>query len=230
MLRGTLWGIGVGPGDPELLTLKGKRLLEECDVIACPGEKGEGVALEIVQSYIQDKPVLECSLPMSRDSEVLDRAHEQAADSICGILDQGKTVAFITLGDPSIYSTYAYIHRRVLDRGYDARLVPGVPSFCAAAASLNQPLCGGGEVLHILPASHENIGEALRLKGPKVLMKAGKKLRQVLEYLRQQGQLEQASLVSRCGMDEEQVCRNLGGKIPSQEYLSIILVKGENAL
>ena len=137
MKRGILYGVGVGPGDPELLTLKARRILSEADVIAVPDKgAGEKTALNIVKDYIQDKPLHTCAAPMVRDQAVLDRVRDSIAAELCGLLEEGKTVAFITLGDPSIYSTYLYIHRRVLAAGYEAKMVPGVPSFCAVAAQL----------------------------------------------------------------------------------------------
>ena len=107
MSKGTLYGLGVGPGDPELLTLKAVRILKEADVIAVPDKgSGEKTALHIVEAYIQGKPLLPCATPMVRDQQVLDAAHHRIADSICALLEEGKTVAFITLGDPTVYSTY----------------------------------------------------------------------------------------------------------------------------
>ena len=114
MTRGTLYGLGVGPGDPELLTLKAVRLLREADVVAVPNRGGgEGTALHIVKDYVQDKPLLLCATPMVRDRQILDSAHDRIAGDICALLEEGKRVVFITLGDPTVYSTYLYIHRRV---------------------------------------------------------------------------------------------------------------------
>ena len=165
--KGKLYGVGVGPGDPELLTLKAARLLRECDVVAAPD--GERTAYQIAQRFAQGKPTLFCSLPMTRDRAAMAASHEAAADALCALLDEGKTVVFLTLGDPSVYSTYWYIHRLAAARGYAAEMVPGVPSFCAAAAALGRALCEGSEALHILPASH---GQALPEGGNLVLMKA----------------------------------------------------------
>ena len=135
MTNGKLTGVGVGPGDPELLTLKAVRVLREADVVAVPDKgAGERTALSIAAAHIQDKPILSCVTPMVRDKAALAEAHKAVADRLCALLEEGKRVAVITLRDPSIYSTYLYVHRLVLARGYAAELVPGVPSFCAAAA------------------------------------------------------------------------------------------------
>ena len=91
MSKGTLYGLGVGPGDPELLTLKAVRILKEADVIAVPDKgSGEKTALHIVEAYIQGKPLLPCATPMVRDQQVLDTAHHRIADSICALLEEGE--------------------------------------------------------------------------------------------------------------------------------------------
>ena len=113
MNRGKLYGVGVGPGDPELLTRKAERIIRASAVLAVPDKgAGEKTALNIIGPLAHGKERLDCSTPMVRDQAVLDGAYDAAADAICEKLDQGKDVAFITLGDPTVYSTYIYIHRR----------------------------------------------------------------------------------------------------------------------
>ncbi|MEG1430575.1 MAG: precorrin-2 C(20)-methyltransferase, partial [Oscillospiraceae bacterium] len=156
MTEGRLYGIGVGPGDPELLTLKAVRLLGEADIIAVPDKgTGEKTALNIVKDFVVGKELLYCPTPMVRDGARLEACYEEIATKICDLLKAGKTVAFITLGDPTVYSTYIYVHKKVLARGYGAELIPGVPSFCAVAAELGVSLCEGGERLLVVPASYE---------------------------------------------------------------------------
>ena len=152
---GKLYGVGVGPGDPELLTLKAVRVLRNRYTYRVPDSvKADKTALHIASAYLQNKTVETVTTPMVRDKAVVDAAYTAAAGRICALLDQGKQVAFLTLGDPTVYSTYMYIHEKVLARGYDVEVVPGVPSFCAAAARLNLSLCQGSEPLLIIPASH----------------------------------------------------------------------------
>ena len=104
MIKGTLYGVGVGPGDPELLTAKAIRVIRESDVIAVPQSgAGEQTALQIAAQYIGDKPLLHCDMPMTRDKAKRDACHDRAADDICALLDEGKNVAFLTLGDPTVY-------------------------------------------------------------------------------------------------------------------------------
>ncbi len=224
--KGILYGIGVGPGDPELMTLKAVRILEECDIVAAPQSDGnDKTAINIAAEFIKGKTILYCDMPMTRDKQKMKESHKLAADKICSLLDDGKTVAFLTLGDPSIYSTYWYVHRLVLERGYNAQIIAGVPSFCAAAASLNMALVEGSEMLHIIPASHKSTDEGLSLSGTKVLMKAGKSILDVREKLRKQGKLKNAALIERATMPEERVILNLETLDNPTGYFSIIISK-----
>lgn len=230
MSKGILYGIGVGPGDPELMTAKAIRLLRECDVVAAPrSTDGRQTALDIAAPYMtKDMPVRLFDMPMTHDKAARNASHDAAADALCALLDEGKNVAFLTLGDPTVYSTYWYVHRRVVRRGYPAELVPGVPSFCAAAAAMGRALCEDGEMLHIIPATHGKAEEGLALSGSKVLMKTGKSVLEVRELLRQRGELENAALVERVGMDGQRVVENLNEITEPSGYFSIILVKEQS--
>ncbi|MEG2096608.1 MAG: precorrin-2 C(20)-methyltransferase [Pseudoflavonifractor sp.] len=230
MKKGCLYGVGVGPGDPELLTLKAVRLLQEADVIAVPDKgRGEKTALNIVAAFVEGQELLDCPTPMVRDKALLDGCYEAIADQICGYLDRGKTVVFITLGDPTVYSTYIYVHKKVLDRGYEAVLVPGVPSFCAVAARLGRSLCEGAEQLLVVPASYEGLDRALDFPANKIFMKSGKSLPALREQLALRGLLEHSAMVSNCGMDSERVYPHLSDWDPAEAegYFSVVLVKEE---
>jgi precorrin-2/cobalt-factor-2 C20-methyltransferase len=138
---GCAYGVGVGPGDPELITLKAVRILQEADVIACSGKRPEEcaayrIAVKTVPE-IMKKEMVSISVPMTYDRLVQDKEHTESADRIAAYLEAGKDVAFLILGDPTIYSSFSY-YRRILDeKGYRTEIISGVPSFCAAAAKLN---------------------------------------------------------------------------------------------
>lgn len=222
---GKLWGVGIGPGDPELLTLKAVRILRQADVIMLPDSNGaEKTALNIVRAYLEGKTLLFAEMPMVRDRAVMDRAHEQAAGQICALLDQGRQVAFVTLGDPSIYSTYMYLHEKVRRQGYPVEVVPGVPSFCAAAARLNRSLCQGREPLLVIPASH-NQEALLDVPANKVFMKAGRSILDLQQRLGDRGLLEYASMVENCGMDNERIYPHFGDLREPAGYFSLVIVK-----
>ena len=229
-MKGILYGVGVGPGDPELLTAKAIRLLRECDIVAAPQSTGgKQTALDIASPYIdKDKPVRLFNMPMTHDKQARNASHDAAADAICALLDEGKTVVFLTLGDPTVYSTYWYVHKRVAARGYAAELVPGVPSFCAAAAAMGRALCEDGEMLHVIPATHGKAEEGLSLSGSKVLMKTGKSVLEVRELLRQRGELGNAALIERVGMDGERLIEDVDEIERPSGYFSIILVKEQS--
>lgn len=223
---GKLYGVGVGPGDPELMTLKAVRVIEESQVVAVPGETaGESIAWQIaakVCKKLPEKEILAVPMPMTKDRERLKASHEAGAAALEKYLDDGKQIAFLTLGDPSVYSTYIYLHKRVEADGYPAELVSGVPSFCAAAARLGIGLAEQAESLHIIPASY-SVEHALGLSGTKVLMKAGKKLSAVKAALLSEG--KEAVMVENCGMPGEKTYRT-AEEIPEHgSYYSIIVVK-----
>lgn len=229
MSKGTLYGVGVGPGDPELMTAKAIRLLRECDVVAAPrSTDGRQTALDIAAPYIEKgKPVRLFDMPMTHDKAARNASHDAAADAVCALLDEGRNVVFLTLGDPTVYSTYWYVHKRVAARGYRAELVPGVPSFCAAAAAMGRALCEDGEMLHIIPATHGRAEAGLALPGSKVLMKTGKSVFAVRELLRQRGELANAALIERVGMEGQRLVEDLDEIAQPLGYFSIILVKEE---
>lgn len=223
---GKLYGIGVGPGDPELLTLKAVRLIRECDVIAVPGiKKEETVAYKIVKQAvpeIAEKECLEVDMPMTKDKEKLAQSHKAAFEKVMQVLDRGKNIAFLTLGDPCVYSTYIYIHKKAEQTGYETEIVSGIPSFCAVSARLNQGLVERSEMLHVIPSSY-GIEEGMKLPGTRVLMKAGKKMGQVREQLKKMD--VQVSMIENCGMENEKIYHS-AEEIPEEAgYYSLIIVK-----
>ena len=247
-MKGILFGVGVGPGDPELMTIKAVRLIRENDIIALPGAKAEEtVAYKIAEQAVPElaeKFLLSVPMPMTRDREEQARNHEAAAERIEKYLKQGKNVVFLTLGDPTIYSTYLYVQKRVQQKGYETKLVSGIPSFCAAAARAGVSLCEWQEQLHIVPAVHlkeksseeEKTSEAERtflaqgffeLPGNYVLMKAGSRMQEIKDAIAQSGR--EVIMVENCGMPEEHVYYGVE-ELPEQAgYYSLMIVKeGEN--
>lgn len=223
---GTLYGVGVGPGDPKLLTLLAVETIEKCPVIAVPAEgKEHAVSYRIAKGAvkgIEDKECLDLSTPMTKDKEILGRNYERAAGQVMEKLKEGKDVAYLTLGDPTIYSTYIYIHRIVEEAGYHTRIVSGVPSFCAVAARINDSLADRSEQIHIIPSSYD-IEEALTLKGSKILMKAASKMPVVKQALRERK--VKGVMVENCGMPDERIFDCVEDMPEQASYYSIVTVK-----
>lgn len=231
-MAGKLYGIGVGPGDPELLTLKAVRLIKECDVLAVPGIQKENaasyqIAVQAVPE-IAGKECLAVDMPMTRDKKKLEESHTVAFKALRQALEQGKDVGFLTLGDPCIYSTYIYMHKKAVEAGYETEIVNGIPSFCAVSAKLNQGLVEKSQMLHIIPTTY-GMEEGLKLSGTRVLMKAGKKLDAVKKQLLEEGKEWKAAMIENCGMKEERIYCSME-EIPEQAgYYTLMIVKEQEA-
>ena len=222
MKKGILYGVGVGPGDPELLTLKAVRLLQSCPVIAAPQTKsGETLALDIVRQAVSldGKTILPLYFSMARDKALTRAAHEKAVDAIQVHLDAGQDVAMLNLGDVSIYATWGYIMDIVRARGYEAVMAPGIPSFCAAASRLGTTLVSWGSPLHVIPVGWEPLEPQLEQPGGKVLMKAGHNFPQIVSALRK------TALVENCGLPNEHVCAGLSQCPENVGYFATVIVK-----
>ena len=158
-MAGKLYGIGVGPGEPGLLTIKAKEVLDRCGVIAFPVKKpGEGsVALDIIKPNvdISEKSIEEFLFSMDPDDSVRERCRAENMDKMCRLLDNGEDIAMVTLGDVGVYSTYMYIDKDIRARGYETEVIPGIPSFCHGAALAGVPLMIGNEGLAVVPVAKE---------------------------------------------------------------------------
>ncbi|MDN5345169.1 MAG: precorrin-2/cobalt-factor-2 C20-methyltransferase [Clostridia bacterium] len=233
-MSGTLYGLGVGPGDPELLTLKARAILERVPVLAVPvSQRGEeSLALQVVQPFIQPgQKILSLFMPMTHDRAYLERSWDAAAAELGQHLKAGQDIAFLTLGDASLYSTYSYLMQRLqnLRPGLKIVTVPGITSFAAAAASLNVPLAMGDEPLAIIPALKDPaaLKEYLALFPNLVLMKVARHYDAIVDVLEEAGVAKGSVLASRCGQPGESFNRDLAaGKGKKQDYLSLIIVKG----
>ena len=238
--RGTFYGIGVGPGDPELITVKALKIIKSCPVIAAPRTgNGDMVALDIVwrtgvlagSAEIAeefDKKILAMDFTMDKDPAKRKENYRKNAEAAARYLDNGQDVAMVTLGDVSLYSTVHYIADELISRGYEIIMVPGVPSFSAAAASLAIPLAEMDAPVHIIPSVRNNSDDYLDLPGTKVLMKAGRHLHRTLDELDRRGLLDVTSLAVNCGMDDEILIKKLGDDEPLPDktgYFTTVIVR-----
>ena len=229
---GTLYGIGVGPGDPELVTVKALRCMEKSDLIVLPAADPAGChAYQIARQaypWIEKKELVCLPFPMTKDEEKLRRAHEEIFARIASYLTEGKIVAFLTIGDPSVYSTYGYIHRRVAAWGGNVKMISGVPSFCAAAASLGISLGDNRDEIHVIPGSYE-VEETMALSGTRVYMKSGKSLAHLKALLEEQQKEKKMSVycVENCGMADERIRLGAEALGESGSYLTTLIVKDD---
>lgn len=227
-MKGTLYGTGVGPGDPELLTLKAFYTIQKTSIIAIPSSSKERctayqIALQAIPE-LESKTILPLSMPMTKDPILLKESHTMAAHTIEQYLKQGEDVCFLTLGDPTVYSTYMYIHHLIAEKGYPTVIQSGIPSFCAAAASFQISLAEQSEPIIIVPASYQP-DSFLDLPGTKILMKSGKQISKVKSSLKKH-ELD-VYMAENCTMAGEALYHSIE-EIPDNAcYYSLIIAKSQ---
>ncbi|QOR82850.1 precorrin-2 C(20)-methyltransferase [Geobacillus stearothermophilus] len=232
-MTGTLYGIGVGPGDPELMTVKAYRRLKEAEVIAYPkkGRQSKSYAEQIIDAYFapEEKRRLGLHFPMTKDRALLEPKWNEAADAIWAELSAGRDVAFVTEGDPLLYSTFIHL-MHVMERRYpDApiEVVPGVSSANAAAARLRLPLADGDEQVAIVPArdDYEAMKAAILAHDCVIFFKVAKVIDLMIRLLRELDLLHRAAVVTKVTSREEviwDVERLEGAEL---EYLTLLVVR-----
>lgn len=214
-----LYGIGVGPGDKELLTIKAVKAIENCDVVVAPSalESGESIALETAKDYIKEgTEVIVKHFPMgSKGKEI---KVKEAYDLIEGKLKEGKNVVFLTIGDPYVYSTYIHLLTHMEERGFEVHTIPGITSFCAAASIVDRTLVLGDEPLLVMPATRV---EDIKDEKYVVIMKVYKHEEKVVNILEEKG--FDYIYVSRAGREGQTILKNKEDIIKSRDYMSLIL-------
>ena len=222
-MKSTLYGIGVGPGDKELLTVKAVRAIENSDVVVAPSamEGGESIALETAKEYIKEgTEVVIKHFPMGRKNRI-EKAKE-AYDFIEEKLKEGKNVSFLTIGDPYVYSTYIQMLKHMEERGFHVETVPGITSFCAAASLVDRTLVVGDNPLMILPATRVK-----DIKDEKyvVIMKVYKHEETVVDFLEEKG--FDYVYVSRAGREGQLILTDKEEIKQARDYMSLILASRE---
>ena len=228
MEKGTLYGVSIGPGEPELITLKAMNIISQCKYIATPHTgTGDSLALSIVSKAIDltEKEIMKLEFPMTKDKDILAKSHQEAADAIGEILDGGKDVAMLNLGDVTIYSTFAYTMDKLLEKDYNVEVIPGVTSSCASASELRIGLTTMNEPLHIIPATGIDIKEALQMPGSKVFMKIGRSMPKLIEALHELNIEDNVYAVENCGLENEKVYKGLDEFNDDMGYFTIVIVK-----
>ncbi len=231
---GTLYGVGVGPGDPELLTLKGYRYIRESPVIAYPQKRlGErSYALGIVEAYVDpsQKTMLGLVFPMTRNKSILYQQWNETVDTVWSHLAHGEDVVFVTEGDPMVYSTFVHMSRLLKERYPAARVVsiPGVSSINAAASQLQVPFADGDESVAIVPATRDKLKmrAVLEMHDCVVFIKVAKIFDHMLDLLTELGLVDKAMAVTKVTAPDEMVWRNVNElRGANLNYLTLMVVR-----
>ncbi len=224
-----VYSVGLGPGDPELITVKAKKILEGSDIVVVPqsDKTGRSIAKEIVLHYVNEDKVMMYYFPMNNNRQDLQKRYVKLAERIEHLLNQGKKVSYVTMGDPTIYSTSNYLTERLLLRGIRVKHIPGISSINAASSMLALPLCVKGENFGVYetPKDVKKVKELIYRHSTTVFMKVNKKLPVLLEAI---GDInpQAAYLAKRIGLDGEEIYNMLTNEPPPEEaYLSVAIIK-----
>ena len=212
-----LYGIGTGPGDKELLTLKAIRTMEEASIIFVPNNKGENMALNTARDFIEGKEIIYIDLPMG---SVTDNDYKNAAITIINNIADGESGAFLTIGDPMIYSTFTYIMEELKDKEIEIEVVSGIPSFIAAAASMKSPLTTKGDNFILCDDLEEE-----KIKGLQsvAILKTLRNKEKTIKILEENN--FKYKYIKRVSFSEEQIIENSQDIIEDRDYISLILAR-----
>lgn len=219
-MLGTFYGVSVGSGDAELITLKSVRILNQCDIVAVPVSNNKTTAFDIAKQVVDfsNKTILYLDFPMIRDKSKLDEIHTKNANLIMDYLKLGKNIAMVNLGDVSIYSTFSYISQKISDCGFKIEISSGVPSFCECANRLNISLTTMNQPIYIVPSSYGNLEDILNQEGSKIIMKTPHDTSKLKNLLHDKNYF----VCQNCGLDNENFSQNLP---ENTSYFTTIIVK-----
>ncbi|WP_350343052.1 precorrin-2 C(20)-methyltransferase [Proteinivorax tanatarense] len=224
-----LYGIGVGPGDPDLITLKAIKALEKVNVVITPkiDDNNTSIALEIANKFIGEKTkIVQLVFPMTNDSDKLSKSWIENAEKINYLINTHKKVAFLTLGDPTTYSTYMYVLPHLKDKEIKIETIPGVNSFCSIASRVNTSLCSGNETICIIPLIEEKeLKNAIDTFDNIIVMKPSKKNKELADILKEKKLENNFVLVSKCHREGELISYDIGDLYKKVPYLSTVLIK-----
>ncbi|MDR4926715.1 precorrin-2 C(20)-methyltransferase [Peribacillus simplex] len=230
---GTLYGLGVGPGDPELITVKAFRVIQESPVIAYPKKRkgSKSYAHRIVEVYIrpEEKDMLGLVFPMTKDQAILDREWNGTVEKVWQKLNEGKDVAFVTEGDPLLYSTFIHMMKLMqeLHPEVEIKTVPGISSFNGSASRLGIALADGDDHVAIVPArdDYEAMKKAIEDHEAVVFIKVAKVIDLMITVLKDLDLLEKASVVTKVTSDEEVIWKVSELEGLELEYLTLMVVR-----
>ena len=224
---GTLYGIGVGPGDPELITLKGYRLLQSTPVIAWPAPlEGDSMARKIAAPHLPEGRIeIPIRMPINTDRFPVEGVYDQAAEELGRHLSAGRDVAVLCEGDPFVYGSFMYLFGRMADR-FPVRVVPGISSLTAGAAALGMPLAARNDVLVVLPAPlpEEDLERRLADADAAVIIKVGRHLEKLGRVLDRLGLTGSARYIEYATMENQTIRPFAEAVLGEAPYFSLVLV------
>lgn len=227
--KGKLIGIGVGPGDTELVTLKAAKVLKSVPVVFSPksSKEKESIALSIVRPILEERKdykrlmIVEPIFPMIENKKELEKIWTSASELISQYLNTGRDVAFITLGDPSIFSTYSYVQKKLIDK-YEIETIPGITSFTACAAAKNKALVEQNDILTIVPKIDDRLNEILDYSDSIVLMKASRNTSRLESTIEDKKRPKEIYSVQNCTRENEKIIEGFSNEKP---YLTTTIIR-----
>ena len=230
--KGKLFGIGVGPGDTELLTLKAARILKTVPVIFSPksSKEKDSIALSIVRPILEEREdykrmmIVAPIFPMIEDKSELEKIWDSASEMIAQYLDSGRDVAFVTLGDTSVFSTYSYVQKRLMG-SYEIETIPGITSFTACAATRNKALVEQNQILTIVPKIDDRLEQVLEYSDSVVLMKASRNTAELETIIEEKDRNKEIYSVQNCTREDEKIIEGFSTEKP---YLTTTIIQFED--
>ena len=230
-MTGTLYGVGVGPGDPELMTLRAHRLIESAEVVAYPApDSGESFARSIAASAIpKDATEIPMIVPMRVERFPAQDVYAESAAAIAAHLEQGRDVVVLCEGDPFFYGSFMYLFVRLADR-FPTEVVPGVSSLGACSAALRRPLTARNDVLSVIPGPLPDDELRGRIEAAEAIaiMKVGRHLPRIRALLDEMGVTEQAGYIERASLDEQTVLPLVDAPESAPYFSMILIYKGDD--
>ncbi len=232
--------VGCGPGDPELLTVKAVKAIQNADVIMCPTSKEgkDSIAYSIVSSLVNQskKPqVVNLVFPMVKDKDILENTWENNAQIIANVVRKNKNVVYLTVGDPSLYSTWIYVNRELKTKYPDIQItiIPGIVSMFAFASKVGISIAEGDETMAVIPACYDlgRVKETAKNCDTMIFLKDGRYFDQVISLLKEAGFPDSSlfAIAQDVGTDQEIVKKLTLGEVTkdtfTNKYFSIMVVK-----
>lgn len=228
-MTGTLYGIGVGPGDPELITMKAHRILRDSYVVAYPQpDNGPSFARSIVEHFITAEQLeIPIVVPMDTARHPAKRVYDAAAETIAHHLDAGSDVVVLCEGDPFFYGSFMYLHERLAGR-YRVEIVPGVSSVMAAAAGIGRPLAARNDVLTVIPGplESERIKPQIEASDAVAIIKLGRHLPRIRALIEEAGLTANAAFVERVSLSNEKLLPLADAPLDAPYFSMILIYKG----